>query len=89
MKNLGIVSGVEETARWENLQDSDKNDGDNGLPCCELRSTSDDPVVHTLAACLLSDNILNRGTTSLLLVNLLEGRFLRTIHAEDLHLEWR
>jgi hypothetical protein len=76
-------------ARWQNLQDSDESNRDNGLPCCELRSTSDDPVVHTLATCLLSNNILNRGATSLLLVDLFEGRFLRTVHTEDLHLEWR
>jgi hypothetical protein len=57
------------------------------LPHSKLGSTSDDAVVDALSARLLSDDILNGRTTALLLVNLIDGRFLRTVHAKELHLE--
>jgi hypothetical protein len=64
------------------VQCGDECDGDNGLARSELRRTSHNTVVHALASRLLSDDLDDRGATALLLVHLLEGRLLRTVHAE-------
>lgn len=68
-----------------NLQGCDQCNGNDGLAGGELRSTGDNAVVDALAASLLLHNLDNRWATTLLLVDLLHSRFLRTVHAEELH----
>lgn len=67
------------------LQGGDKRDGNDGLACGELRSTSDNAVVNALSSSLFSDNLDSRRATTLLFVNLFESRLLRAVHAEKLH----
>ena len=67
------------------LQGGDKRNGNDGLACSELRSTSDNTVVNALSSSLLSDNLDSRRATTLLFVDLFEGRLLRAVHAEKLH----
>lgn len=62
----------------------DEGDGDDGLASGELRGAGDDAVVNRLAASLLSDNLDSRWATTLLRMDLFEGRFLRTVHTEEL-----
>jgi hypothetical protein len=64
-----------------------KCDWDDGLAHGELRSTSDPAIVHTLPSSLFSNDFDGRGTTTLLIVDLIEGRLLGAIKAEKLHLE--
>jgi hypothetical protein len=63
----------------------DEDDGDNGLARSQLRSTRDNAVIHALAARLLGDDFDSGWAAALLLVDLLDGGFLRTVHAEELH----
>jgi hypothetical protein len=63
-----------------------KCDWDDGLAHGELRSTSDPAIVHTLPSSLFSNDFDGRGTTTLLVVDLVESRLLGAIEAEELHL---
>jgi type VI protein secretion system component VasA len=78
-----VEKTVGETPHEE--EGGDEDDGDNGLTSSQLRSTSHDAVVDALAPSLLRDYLDSRWATALLLVDLLHGGFLRTVHAKELH----
>jgi hypothetical protein len=49
----------------------------------QLRSTSDDAVVNTLAADIFVDSLDSRGTTSLLLMDLVQSRLLGATESKN------
>jgi hypothetical protein len=80
-----IVSIVDFFMVVVSLQGGNKCDRHDRLASSKLRSTGNDTVVNAFSSSLLSDNLNGRRTTSLLVVNLLEGRLLRAVHAKHLH----
>lgn len=68
-----------------NIQGGNERNGNNGLASSKLRSTSHNTVVHALSSSLLLNNLDGRWATTLLLMDFIDSRFLRTVHAEDLH----
>jgi hypothetical protein len=79
------VENIEKTVGEapEEEEECNHGDRDDGLPGCQLRSTSDNAVVDTLAANILIDDLDSGGAASLLLVDLIEGRLLGAIETEN------
>lgn len=76
-----IEKTVGETPEEE--EECDHGDGNDRLTCSQLRSTGDDAVVNALAADILVDDLNCGGTTSLLLVDLLQSGLLGAVESEN------
>lgn len=68
-------------------EEEGRNESDwyNGLAGSELRRSSNAAVVHALSSSLLSDDFDGRRAATLLLMDLIEGRLLGAVEAEELH----